>query len=133
MSSEKNKEIVRQAMAALGRGDIDEFLANADDNVTFTLIGNTPVSGTVRGKQTALEGLRSALGTRIEGGGIVMTIDNLIAEGDYVAEQARGKARTKSGKDYNNTYCRVWHIVDGKVKSLVEYLDTELVREAFSD
>ena len=62
-----------------------------------------------------------------------MTIDNLIAEGEYVAEQAQGKARTKSGKDYNNTYCRVYRIVDGKVKSIIEYLDTELLTAAFSD
>ena len=39
-----------------------------------------------------------------------MTIENLIAEGEYIAEQAHGKARTKTGKDYNNTYCRVWRI-----------------------
>ena len=133
MSTEQNKEVVRRAMAALGCGDIAGFLADADDDVTFTLIGTTPFSGTIRGKQTVLEVLRSALGTRIEGGGIAMTIDNLIAEGDYVAEQARGKARMKNGKDYNNTYCRVWRIVNGKVKSVVEYLDTELVRTAFSN
>ena len=59
---------------------------------------------------------------------IVMTIENLIAEGDYVAEQARGKSRTEDGRDYNNIYCRVWRIVDGKIQSLHEYLDTELAR-----
>ncbi|MBI3303301.1 MAG: nuclear transport factor 2 family protein [Deltaproteobacteria bacterium] len=133
MSTEQNKEVVRRAMAALGRGDMTGFLTDADDDFTFTLIGTTPFSGTIRGKQAVLEALRNALGTRIEGGGIAMTIDNLIAEGDYVAEQARGKARMKNGKDYNNTYCRVWRMVNGKVKSVVEYLDTELVRTAFSD
>lgn len=61
-----------------------------------------------------------------------MTVDNMIAEGEYVAEHAHGKARTKKGKDYNNTYCRVWRIVDGKVRSVVEYLDTELIRDVLA-
>ena len=133
MSTEQNKEIVRRAMAALGRGDYTGFLADADDDLAFTLAGTTPFSGTIQGKQAVEEALQGLLGTKLEGGGITMTIDNLIAEGEYVAEQARGKARTKSGKDYNNTYCRVYRIVDGKVKSIIEYLDTELLAAAFSD
>ncbi len=131
MSAEQNKEIVRRAIAALSRGDLEGFLADAADSVTFTLIGTTPFSGTIQGKQKVLEGLSGILVPRLEGGTIAMTIDNLIAEGEYVAEQARGRARTKEGKDYNNTYCRIWHIVGGKVQSIVEYLDTELVRKAF--
>jgi ketosteroid isomerase-like protein len=81
-----------------------------------------------------LKGLRNSLVARLErGGAIAMTIENLIAEGDYVAEQARGKARTKDGKDYNNTYCRVWRITDGKIRAMQEYLDTELVRTCLLD
>ena len=57
--------------------------------------------------------------------------ENFIAEGDYVALQGRGEARTKSGVDYNNTYCWVYRFRDGKIISIVEYLDTELVRKAF--
>ena len=133
MSTEQNKEIVRRAMDALGRGDYAGFLADADDDFEFILMGTTPFSGTIKGKQAVEEALHGLLGTKLEGGGLAMTIDNLIAEGEYVAEQARGKARTKSGKDYNNTYCRVYRIVDGKIKSLLEYLDTELLTAAFSD
>jgi len=81
-----------------------------------------------------LKGLRNSLVARLENGGaIAMTIENLIAQGDYVAEQARGKARTKDGKDYNNTYCRVWRITDGKIRAMQEYLDTELVRACLVD
>jgi len=133
MSTEQNKEIVRRAMAALGRGDYAGFLADADEDFAFTIAGATPFSGTIQGKQAVDEALHGLLGTKLEGGGIAMTIDNLIAEGEYVAAQAQGKARTKSGKDYNNTYCRVYRIVDGKVKSIIEYLDTELLTAAFSD
>ena len=131
-TKEQNKEIVRQAIAALSRGDMDGFLADAADDVTFSVMG--ALFPPIQGKQKVLKGLRNTLGGRLEGGGaIAMTIENLIAEGDYVAEQARGKARTKDGKDYNNTYCRVWRITDGKIRAMQEYLDTELVRACLVD
>ena len=133
MSTEQNKDLVRRAMAALGRGDMEGYLADAADDFAFTLTGTTPFSGTLHGKRAVLDMLRTGLQPSLASPGIEMTIENLIAEGEYVVEQARGQARTAAGKDYNNTYCRVWRIVDGKVQSLVEYLDTELVRSAFSD
>ncbi len=133
MSTEQNKDLVRRAMAALGRGDMEGYLADAADDFAFTLTGTTPFSGTLHGKRAVLDMLRTGLQPSLASPGIEMTIENLIAEGEYVVEQARGQARTTAGKDYNNTYCRVWHIVEGKVQSLVEYLDTELVRSAFSD
>ena len=127
--SEQNKEIVRNAVAALSKGDYDAFLADAADDVSFTLIGETELSGTISGKQTLSDALKQLLGGGLEAP-IQMTIDNLIAEGDFVAEEARGKARSKTGVDYNNTYCRVWKISGGKIQSCVEYLDTELVTKA---
>lgn len=132
MSTEHNKEIVRRAIAALSRGDMAGFLADAADEVTLTVMGSA--FSPIQGKHKVLKALHNALVARLENGGaIAMTIEHLIAEGDYVAEQARGQARTVDGKDYNNTYCRVWRITDGKVRAIQEYLDTELVRARLLD
>ena len=131
-TTEQNKEIVRRAIAAISRGDLDGFMGDAADDVTLRVMG--AIFPPIQGKQKVLKGLRNALAARIENGGaIAMTIENLIAEGDYVAEQSHGKARTKDGKDYNNTYCRVWHITHGKIRAMQEYLDTELVRTCLVD
>ena len=59
------------------------------------------------------------------------TPENFIADGDYVAMQALGKSNTKSGGTYNNTYCQVFRLANGKVQEVTEYLDTELVTRAF--
>ena len=45
--------------------------------------------------------------------------------------QARGKSNTKAGGTYNNTYCQVFKVANGKIVEMVEYLDTELVTAAF--
>jgi len=64
-------------------------------------------------------------------GGITITLDNLIAEGDYVVTQGHGTSRLKSGGSYNNSYCHVFRIANGKVQQVTEYLDTELATRAF--
>jgi ketosteroid isomerase-like protein len=61
------------------------------------------------------------------------TAQRFIAEDDYVVVECRGEVTTKSGKPYNNTYCYVCRISDGKLKELTEYMDTQLVVETFAD
>jgi ketosteroid isomerase-like protein len=100
------------------------------DDVKFTIIGTTKYSGTCNGKQELIQKVLAPLTAQLEGG-ITLTPENFIADGDYVAMQARGKATTKSGKPYNNTYCQVFRIANGKVQEITEYLDTELVTSAF--
>jgi ketosteroid isomerase-like protein len=88
------------------------------------------LSGTFRGKQEVIDKLLKPLRARLAAGPVVFTIDRLIAEGDYVAMQARGRATSRSGRPYNNTYCIVARIADGKVKEMTDYADTELVTSA---
>lgn len=37
---------------------------------------------------------------------------------------------TKAGVPYNNTYCFVFRLADGKVREVTEYMDTALVAAA---
>ena len=55
----------------------------------------------------------------------------MIAESDWVVVQSRGKAETKDGRAYNNTYCHVFRIDDGKISEVTEYFDTELTSSVF--
>lgn len=130
MGAAENKQLIQNMFAELSKGNAEAFLGNMADNVRFNLIGTTKYSGTFNGKQELISKLLAPLTAQLEGG-ITLTPENFIAEGDYVAMQARGKATTKSGKSYNNTYCQVFRIVNGKVQEVTEYLDTELVTSAF--
>ena len=130
MGAAENKQLIQNMFAELSKGNAEAFLGNMADNVRFTLSGTTKFSGTFNGKQELISKLLAPLTAQLEGG-ISLTPDNFIADGEYVAMQARGKATTKSGKSYNNTYCQVFRIVNGKVQEVTEYLDTELVTSAF--
>ncbi len=130
MGAAENKQLIQNMFAELSKGNAEAFLANMADNVRFTIIGTTKYSGTCNGKQELINKVLAPLTSQLDGG-ITLTPENFIADGDYVAMQARGKATTKSGKSYNNTYCQVFRITNGKVQEVTEYLDTELVTSAF--
>ena len=128
MSAAENKEIIRKFNEAKS---LDEMLGLMAEDVRWTLIGSTRFSGTFNGKKEFLDKLIYPLFAQMESMG-TGTTENLIAEGDYVVVQTRGKGRrTKTGDDYNNTYCIVYRIADGKIKEVTEYCDTELVTAAF--
>ena len=130
MGAAENKQLIQNMFAELSKGNAEAFLGNMADDVRFTIIGTTKYSGTFNGKQELISKLLGPLSSQLEGG-LTITPDNFIADGDYVAMQARGQSKTKTGKSYNNTYCQVFRITNGKVKEVVEYLDTELVTSAF--
>ena len=44
--------------------------------------------------------------------------------------ECRGKVTTKAGRRYDNRYCWVCRLAGGKIVSLTEYMDTELVAQA---
>lgn len=128
MSVQENKETVLRAVAALGEGDIEGFLADASDDFLFTLGGNPPGGNTLQGKQPMIDFLKTLFGSRLERSAIAMTNEGLVGEGDVVVEQARGQAKTLAGEPYDNEYCRVWRFRGGKIVALTEYMDTELAR-----
>jgi uncharacterized protein len=130
MGAAENKELIRNMFAELSKGNGEAFLGTFADDVRYTIIGTSKYSSTFKGKQDLINRLLGPLTAQLEGG-IALTPDNLIAEGEYVAMQAHGKAQSKNGVAYDNTYCHVFRIVGGKVKEVTEYLDTELVTRAF--
>jgi len=55
-------------------------------------------------------------------------VTNLLAEEDTIVIQWVGKGTTTTGQPYNNSYCHVVQIDNGRVIRGTAYLDTESVR-----
>jgi len=126
MGTAENKKIIEDAFAAWGRGDGAAFFNILDEKVRWTVIGSCPVSRTYNSRQEFLEGAAKPLSARLAGP-IQPTVRNVIAENDQVVLQWEGRAATKSGKPYNNSYCWVMRLANGKVTEGTAYIDTELV------
>lgn len=125
-----NKQVVLDFYEAGARGDMDTCLSLLADDVTWTNIGTTKFSGTYAGKQALLEELLGPLFGALKAG-IASRIDRLTAEGDIVVAQTSGTAETLNGTPYNNTYCQVMRIEGGKIREVMEYMDTALVDAVF--
>ncbi|MCL7976344.1 MAG: nuclear transport factor 2 family protein [marine benthic group bacterium] len=130
MNPAQNKEIVRSFYEAGNRGDFDACFAMIADDIVWTNIGTTSLSGTYRGKADLMENLLGPLFGQLEAG-IRSEIIRLIAEGDYVVALTSGTASTKDGREYNNSYCHVIRLRDGQFVEVTEYFDTNLTGTVF--
>ncbi len=130
MGVAENKRIVQAFYDAANRGDTEGFLGQLADDVTWTNIGSTKYSGTYVGKNDLVAKLVEPLFGQLRAG-IASTIHNVIAEADFVVVQLSGQSETKDGRPYNNTYCHVFRIRDGKIGEVTEYFDTELATAVF--
>jgi ketosteroid isomerase-like protein len=130
MSADTNKKIVQQFYEAGNRGDMETCFGLIADDITWTNMGSTSLSGTYSGKGELMERLLGPLFGQLKQG-IHMQVQRLVAEGDYVVAQTSGSAETMDGRPYNNSYCWVIRIKDGKLSEVTEFLDTELVTSVF--
>lgn len=121
---------VRHAFESVGRGDITALVGLLADDVTYTLIGSTPVSGVHRGREAVVRRILTPLGASLAAP-LVFTIRRLLRADDTVVMQADGRATLRSGAPYDNTYCLVLRFAGAQVAEVSEYLDTALVQRAF--
>ena len=130
MEITENKQVVLDFYEAGARGDMDACFALLADEVTWTNIGSTKFSGTYIGKQAISEDLSGPLFSQLKAG-ISSRIERLTAEDDIVVAQTSGTAETTGGTPYNNTYCQVIRIRNGKIAAVMEYMDTALIDSVF--
>jgi len=127
MSTAENKKLIQEAFAAWADGDGMAFFNLLAEDASWTVIGSCPISGTYVGRQQLIEDALKPQRAKLAGPP-TPTVLNLIAEGDTVVIQWVGKGTTKSGQPYNNSYCYVVQIENGRIIRGTAYLDTELVR-----
>lgn len=130
METVENKQLVIDFYEAGARGDMDACFDLVADNIIWTDIGTTKFSGTYKGKQAVAEELLGPLFGQLKAG-IASTIEALIAEDDMVVALTKGQAEKHDGTPYNNTYCQVIRIEDGKIAEVVEFMDTALIDAVF--
>jgi uncharacterized protein len=126
MSAAENKQLLQRIFDELAKGNGRPFREAMADDFSWTIIGSTSWSRTYNGKQAVLDELMTPLFSQFANL-YTNTASRFIAEGDHVVVECRGQVMTRTGKPYNNTYCYICRLADGKLRELTEYLDTELV------
>ncbi|HWG88680.1 MAG TPA: nuclear transport factor 2 family protein [Candidatus Acidoferrales bacterium] len=132
MSTAENKKLLESIFSELSVGNSRPFVEAMADDFSWTVTGTTKWSKKYAGKSVVLGELFGTLTSRMDGR-IKTIADRFIGEDDLVVVEAHGSNTTKSGKPYNNRYCFVFRVSEGKLKEVTEYLDTELVSSALAE
>lgn len=128
----ENKKLVQHIFAELAKGNSRPLVESMADDFTWTIPGTTKWSRKYEGKQAVINELFAALRSMLVAP--ITTIgERFIADEDFVAVEARGRNTTKGGAPYNNRYCFVFRVAEGKLLEVTEYMDTELVSTALGD
>ncbi|WP_314001250.1 nuclear transport factor 2 family protein [Xanthocytophaga flava] len=130
MNASDNKKLMQYIFDQLSQGNDQPFIDSMADTMRWTWMGSGQWSKTFDGKQAVLGELWAAVRTTLKSPYKVIA-NRFIADDDYVVVEATGQNTTPDGKLYNNKYCWVCHITEGKLQELNEYMDTQLVTETF--
>jgi uncharacterized protein len=132
MSELINKELMQDIFAELSEGKDTLFIEAMADEMKWIWMGSGQWSKTFDGKKEILGTLWGAVRETLKPPYKVHA-KSFIADGDYVVIEAVGENTTPEGKKYQNKYCWVCKIIDGKIYELKEYMDTQLVTETFKN
>lgn len=90
----------REISEQFAKGNLEFSAMYLSDDIKWNILGENPILG----KEQVLEVSKMSQLQSYP----VITIKNVVAEGDYVVIEATGKATTRSGKPYDQTYCDVF-------------------------
>ena len=128
----ENKKLIEKWYIALAEGDFETIFDMHHKDVVYNMLGSTPVSGRIYGKDACCNGM---IGQKL--------LEKLIpekikfskkwkivaAEGNRVVGLMEGGGPTQSGEEYNQTYCEIFTIRGGKIIELHAFFDTVLVEQ----
>ena len=111
--SAKIKEIVDKVNAAFAENNLEGFLSYCADDVKWTMVGDK----TVIGKDAIRQWMASMNIEPPE-----FTIDNVIAEGDFVVAHGDMTMKDKDGKTAPYSYCDIYRFQDDKIVELRSFV-----------
>ena len=127
--TESNRSLITKAFEGLRHGDPSHFMPLFDEDIEWRVMGSSAWSKHAKGLANVERDLVGPLFARFAGP--YLNIPELIlADGDHVVVLAKGDAETVEGKRYDNDYCFVFRMQDGKIVEVREYMDTILADAA---
>ncbi|WP_271078609.1 nuclear transport factor 2 family protein [Aurantiacibacter sp. MUD61] len=127
--TETNRALITKAFEGLRHGDPSQFMPLFDEDIEWRVMGSSAWSKHAKGLAAVERDLVGPLFARFAGP--YLNIPELIlADGDHVVVLAKGDAQTVEGNRYDNDYCFVFRMADGKIVEVREYMDTVLADKA---
>ena len=129
MSAQENVQIVKEAFAAIGRGDMQRVLALSAEDIEWIVPGEDwPLAGTRRGHAGLADLFRTASET-VETS--LMEPREFVAQGDRVLVVGFARGRIKAtNRAWEDHWIFAITVRNGKLTNIREYLDTQALARA---
>jgi uncharacterized protein len=121
----ENKKLMQDLFDRVAEGDRTVFADHLADDVVMRVTGQYSWSRTFEGKAALLKELYGYLRQIMAEPRRTIPLQ-IIADGDHVVVEARGEMTTKTGVPYNNEYCLIFRLRQGKIVEMREYCDSVL-------
>src|ERR1700712_775743 len=134
MGTESDKKLIEAIFAAAANPDPAArdrslFAASLADDVTWVVTGQYSWSRTFTGKEQILRDLHGHVRSLLVDPTRTIA-DRFIAGDGHVVVEARGNNLTRTGVRYDNDYCLVFQLENGKIRRIREYCDSVLTEKA---
>jgi uncharacterized protein len=110
---DNNKAILEKANAAIMVGNHDGFLSHCTEDTEWVFVGDR----ILQGKEAVRQWMATAYLEPPK-----FTVENLIAESDFVTAIGRITMKDEHGVAINYLYCDVWRFRDGKIAGLKAFV-----------
>ncbi|MFK0097051.1 MULTISPECIES: nuclear transport factor 2 family protein [unclassified Streptomyces] len=118
------KDVVLDYMKTLAAGDMDRLRAFFDADVTWTLAGDLPVSGTWTGPDEIFDEFVATMTARLVPETVEIEFLGVIAEGERVLAEWKTRGTTRKGARYDQHCLAVFTVRDGRIAAVREHFDT---------
>jgi ketosteroid isomerase-like protein len=126
VSAADNKKLMESLFARVAAGDRKPLLDHIADDVVMRVTGHYSWSQTIRGKEALFRDFYGHLASLLADGNRRTVGHRFFADGDHVVVESVGEMQTKAGAPYNNEYCLIYRLRDGKIVEIREYCDSAL-------
>jgi ketosteroid isomerase-like protein len=124
---ETNAATARTFLETLSTGDLERVAPLFEADATWTVCASgIPGAGSHRGRAIFEEFLGPVRGL-FEPGQPRVEVTNLVAQGSWVAIEATGRGRFRTGTPYENHYSFWIEVSGGLIRTVREYMDSQYV------
>ena len=133
-AEERHTALVRSFFETLSSGDLDRLAEFFEPDTTWTMAwvkDDLPGSGRHVGVPGIIGEFLGPVRGMFEPGDPKVHVQNMFSAGPWVCVESYSTGKTLDGLVYENDYCWVFEVSNGKIDAMREYMDSHYTAKLF--
>jgi ketosteroid isomerase-like protein len=126
-----NEAVVMQFYEALATMDVEKFWACQSPEVVYNVSGHSPISGQIRGRAAMERDILPQVFGALDPKSFrfCTKLKVFCSDGNRVACLMEADGNGTNGERYDQRYCQLFELENGKIVQVWEFFDTMLARK----